>query len=144
MCATMVTACNKTEDMMQNLSCEVSIVGKQQCSEHLTLQYGQLKFREDGQFEFTGHYDACFDKRRIQAVGRYKIDSYPNGMKFELLANQFYGTESKMENFPRTIGSVDLELKTLKGVYTDLWAIMANRATQTKESRKRHRVKCHH
>lgn len=142
LCATMVIACNKTEDMAQNLSCEISIVGKQQCSEHPTLQHGQLEFGDDGQFEFTGDYDACFDKRRIQAVGRYKIDKYPNGIKMELLANWFYGADSKMENFPRTIGSVDLERKTLKGVYTDLWAIMANRGIPTKESGQRHMVEC--
>ncbi|GEM_PF-2405573 len=135
-------SCDRSKELSSDLNCNVSTNRASQCSDHPTLQSGRVVFRKNGQFSFFGDYEACFDKHRVKAHGRYSLDNYPDGMKFELLADQFYGANLNSDGIPRTIGTVDLELKTLNGVYTDLWAIVARGAVQSNDRQSILKISC--
>lgn len=121
-----VIGCNKPDRRSKDIRCEFVLASNKHCSDHATLQAGRIEFDEDGSFEFVGNYEACFDKRRVKATGQYRSQSFPDGINFELLAEEMSGAGSDSGHFPRTIGSLDLELKSLKGIYTDLWGIKLN------------------
>lgn len=136
------SACNNAEDTPGDLHCEISAAPNTNCSEHPVLQRGTLEIDKNGRFEFVGFYEACFDKRTLEAEGQYRYQSFPGGMNIELLAKKLSDSKSDNGNFPRTIGTVNLQLEKITGTYTDLWAIMSTRATQSEDREQRLSVAC--
>lgn len=139
----LVSACNKSNDTMPgDLQCSITAPSSQGCTAHLTLRSGSVEIDSNGTFEFVGTYQACFDRRTIEADGQYRSQTFPGGMNLELLAKTISGGNKDDTNFARTMGTINLELNSLKGVYTDLWAIMASRGTQSKDRNQRLTVRC--
>lgn len=106
-----------------NLQCDISVSGTDECTPNPTLLTGQIDLKADGSFTFESLYEACFTQRQMHARGKFRRDAFPGGMHLEFLAESMSINQSEEIDFPRTIGSIDLESKSLTGVYTDLWSL---------------------
>lgn len=138
----LISACNNTQETPGDMHCDIAAASSNNCTEHPALQSGTLEIDKNGTFEFVGFYEACFDKRRLQAQGQYRYQLFPGGMNLELLAKKLSDSKTGNANISRTIGTINIQLEPLAGSYTDLWAIMLSRATQSTDRKLRLSVDC--
>lgn len=116
--------CKSENHPFGNLNCQLTTTGSKQCPDVPTLEKGKLTISAKGHFELNGRYDACFHIEDVSIKGRTKLYKLHNGYALELLGTQFQKTDGSRDDFPRTIGFVHLNEKSMTGRFIDLWAVI--------------------
>ena len=108
-----------------SMTCRVSRPVNEGCTPYLVLEYADITISTKDRFELQGRYDACYHNEEITIRGIAKRSSYHGSLGVEFLATdiQVYG------NFPRTIGTVTLNEKSLAGYFFDVWATIRSRGS---------------
>jgi hypothetical protein len=126
-----------------DLVCQLSAAEKQRCSSVLSLESGVLRlYDKDKSFELVAHYDACFQEAEVRVMGEFKQHPHQSVVDVELLAKK---TELKIGSagqFPRTIGLITLNNKSLTGRFVDIWAMIRTHS-QKVENLPNIDVSCH-
>ncbi len=105
-----------------DMLCNLSSIKTNKCSGTLVLENGVLQIFSNSNFELSGHYNACFNIKDIIIKGKYQYFELDDSFQLELLGKQIQEDSGKIENFPKTIGLVKLNKRTLEGVFIDHWA----------------------
>jgi hypothetical protein len=112
-----------------DMFCRLSTKQTETCSSTLVLVNGELQIFGNRRFELLGHYNACFHIEDVTIKGTYQLLNLDDAWHLELLGEQLNDQRGKIKDFPRTIGRVDLNKSTLKGVFIDIWAVIRNQST---------------
>lgn len=121
---------NTHSSLSTDLVCQITVDKKQPCSEVLSLKSGEIRIQpKDKTFSLTAQYNACYQDDRLKVTGEYEFRTYESSIELELLSTKITTTKGNRNNFPRTIGLLRLDKKTLQGHFIDIWAVIR---TQTK------------
>ncbi|MFT5702042.1 MAG: hypothetical protein ACI8ZB_004947 [Desulforhopalus sp.] len=104
------------------LVCTVRHSSNEQCTPHLTIENGTITLTGDGSFTLQGSYNSCYHMDNITITGKQHQSTTVNGLTFELLATEFNQSSNSTQYFPRTIGTIILNTKSMEGFYFDVWA----------------------
>ena len=129
-----LVGCAQEKSSINGMVCTLSTQQTKDCSSTPVLQHGMLKTDSNGEFELKGHYDACFHVEDVIIKGKYTHLTTGKTLTLELLATNIKGSKDAPEDFPRTVGFMKLDNKTLNGTFDDIWATI--RAQNTNSERK--------
>lgn len=104
------------------LVCTIRNSSKEQCTPYLTIEDGTITLTQDGSFILHGSYNSCYHIENVTITGKKNQSITINGLAIELLATEINQTSKSTQNFPRTIGTIILNTKSMEGFYFDVWA----------------------
>jgi hypothetical protein len=106
------------------IQCTIRPQKKVKCTPYPVLQDGTITLTTDGFFSLKGTYNSCYYNEFLLIKGKQNQSVSPETLSFELLATEFINTPISFQEFPRTIGTIVLNDKTMEGFYFDIWAFI--------------------
>lgn len=107
-----------------DIQCTIRPQKEVKCTPYPVLQDATITLTTDGLFSLKGTYNSCYYNESLIIKGKQNQTASPETLSFELLATEILNTPISFQEFPRTIGAIVLNEKTMEGFYFDIWAFV--------------------
>ena len=120
----LLVGCTNPTPSDEDLICQLNLKDKQNCTDTLSLQSGELTLHAERlSFILTANYAACYQNEKVRITGLYEQRTHSKTLDIELVAKQtIMVDDGEVSDFPRTIGLVSLDTDSGKGHFVDIWA----------------------
>ena len=112
------------------IQCTIRPQKEVKCTPYPILTDGTITLTTDGLFSLKGTYNSCYYNKFLIIKGKQNQTVSPETLSFELLATEILNNSISFQEFPRTIGTIVLDQKTMEGFYFDIWAFIRSSGTR--------------